>query len=109
MQVSKPVIVSDSDFEQTVLQSTGLTLVDFWATWCAPCRMLAPVLEELAGESEGKLTIAKVDVDSNPNTATSYGVQSIPTLILFKDGQQVDRLVGFMPKKKLLEKLAPHM
>lgn len=107
--MSKPLTVTDTDFEQAVLKSSGLTLVDFWATWCAPCRMLAPVLEELATESEGKLTIAKVDVDSNPSTATSYGIQSIPTLILFKDGQQVDRLVGFMPKKKLLEKLTPHL
>jgi thioredoxin 1 len=107
--MSKPVMITDSSFEQEVLQAKGLTLVDFWATWCSPCRMLAPVLEELAAEHDGNLVVGKVDVDSCPNTAMSYGIQSIPTMILFKDGQPLERLVGFMPKKKLLEKLAPHL
>ncbi len=107
--MKKPVTITDSSFDQEVLQAKGLTLVDFWATWCSPCRMLAPVLEEVAAEHDGLLVVGKVDVDSCPNTAMSYGIQSIPTMILFKDGQPLERLVGFMPKKKLLEKLAPHM
>jgi thioredoxin 1 len=107
--MKKPVTITDSSFEQEVLKAKGLTLVDFWATWCSPCRMLAPVLEEVAAEHDGKLVIGKVDVDSCPNTAMTYGVQSIPTMILFKDGEPLERLVGFMPKKKLLEKLAPHL
>lgn len=105
----KPVQVNDNSFEQEVLKAQTPVLVDFWATWCAPCRMIAPVLEEIADENEEQLVIAKVDVDTNPNTASTYGVQSIPTLILFKNGEPVERLVGFMPKQKLMEKLSPHL
>lgn len=105
----KPVQVNDNSFEQEVLKAQTPVLVDFWATWCAPCRMIAPVLEEIANENEEQLVIAKVDVDTNPNTASTYGVQSIPTLILFKNGEPVERLVGFMPKQKLMEKLSPHL
>ena len=105
----KPVQVNDNSFEREVLKAQTPVLVDFWATWCAPCRMIAPVLEEIANENEEQLVIAKVDVDTNPNTASTYGVQSIPTLILFKNGEPVERLVGFMPKQKLMEKLSPHL
>ena len=107
--MGKPVVLSDATFEAEVIKGKGVTLVDFWATWCSPCRMLAPVLEEIADENDGKIVIGKLDVDSNPNTAMSFGIQSIPTLILFKDGQPLERLVGFMPKKKLLEKITPHL
>jgi thioredoxin 1 len=107
--VAKPQEVTDTTFEANVLKAATPTLVDFWATWCAPCRMIAPVLEEIAAENEGRLTIAKLDVDSNPGVAASYGIQSIPTLILFKDGKPVERLVGFMNKKKLMDKIAPHL
>jgi len=107
--VAKPQEVTDTTFEANVLKAATPTLVDFWATWCAPCRMIAPVLEEIAAENEGRLTIAKLDVDSNPGIAASYGIQSIPTLILFKDGKPVERLVGFMNKKKLMDKIAPHL
>ena len=107
--MAKPQHVTDSSFEQDVLKAEVPTLVDFWATWCAPCRMIAPVLEEIAAENDGKMAIAKVDVDNNPGIATNYGIQSIPTLILFKKGQPVERLVGFMNKKKLMDKLALHL
>jgi len=107
--VTKPQAVTDTSFENDVLKAQLPTLVDFWATWCAPCRMIAPVLEEIATENDGKLIIAKVDVDCSPSIAANYGVQSIPTLILFKDGQPIERLVGFMPKKKLMEKITPHL
>ncbi len=107
--MAKPQEVTDTTFEANVLKAATPTLVDFWATWCAPCRMIAPVLEEIAAENEGRLTIAKLDVDNNPNIAASYGIQSIPTLILFKDGKPVERLVGFMNKKKLMDKIAPHL
>lgn len=107
--MAKPQEVTDITFEINVLKAETPTLVDFWATWCAPCRMIAPVLEEIAAENEGKLTIAKLDVDSNPGIAANYGIQSIPTLILFKDGKPVERLIGFMNKKRLMDKLAPHL
>ncbi|MCS7088127.1 MAG: thioredoxin [Thermoflexales bacterium] len=105
---SKPFAVTDETFAQAVERAQGLILVDFWAAWCAPCRMIAPVLEQIAAEYPDQIKIAKLDVDSNPATAMKYGVMSIPTLILFKDGQPVDRLVGYMPKERLLMRLRPH-
>lgn len=101
--------VTDGSFQQDVLQSTEPVLVDFWATWCQPCRMVAPVVEEIASENTGKLKVLKLDVDENQNTAMQYGVSSIPTLILFKDGQPVERVVGFSPKERLMSKLTPHL
>lgn len=100
------VTVSDASFADAVLTSTTPVLVDFWATWCGPCRMVAPVLEEIAKEKAGSLTVAKVDVDANPGTARDYQVVSIPTLILFKDGQPVKRIVGAKSKPALLRELA---
>ncbi len=93
------VKVTDADFDSKV--ESGVQLVDFWATWCGPCKMIAPVLEELAADYEGKADILKLDVDENPSTAAKYEVMSIPTLIVFKDGQPVDKVVGFQPKEKL--------
>jgi thioredoxin 1 len=103
------VPVTDSNFQSEVLSSEQPVLVDFWATWCGPCRMVAPIVEEIAGEQNGKLKVAKVDVDQNPQVAQQFGVMSIPTLIVFKGGQPVERLVGYMPKAKLLQALSPHL
>jgi len=91
--------ITDSDFESKVIQSKTAILVDFWATWCGPCKMAEPVLEELSGEYKDKVGIAKLDVDANPNTATKFGVMSIPTTILFKEGKELGRQVGFAGKQ----------
>ena len=95
--------VSDASFSTDVLSSNKPVLVDFWATWCGPCKMVAPVLEEIASERAGQLTIAKLDVDANPETARDFQVVSIPTMILFKDGQVAATKIGALPKSKLYE------
>jgi thioredoxin 1 len=107
--MAKPIEVTDATFEEAVLKAELPTLVDFWAVWCGPCKMIAPILEEIADGQEGQLQVTKLDVDHNTETAMKYGVMSIPTLILFKNGQSVERIVGFMPKEKLLSKLTPHL
>ena len=106
--MAKPSAVTDQSFEQDVLKSDTPVLVDFWASWCGPCRMVAPVLEEIAGETD-EVRIAKLDVDANPITAGRYGVRAIPTMILFKNGKEADRLVGFVPKQKLLDQIQPKL
>ncbi len=103
--MSKPVEVNDSNFDQMVLQSKTPVLVDFWAAWCGPCRMVAPLVEELAGEYEGKVTMVKLNVDENPQIASQYGIMSIPTLFIFKDGAPVSNIVGFRPKAELQRSL----
>jgi thioredoxin 1 len=107
--MAHPVAISDASFEKEVVKADLPVLVDFWAEWCGPCKMIAPVLERMAEEYSGRLKIAKLDVDNNPDSPEEYGVMSIPTMILFKDGQPVERVVGYMPKERLLKKIRPHM
>ncbi len=101
--------VTDASFSQDVLSSSTPVLVDFWATWCGPCKMVAPVLEEIAKEKTGDLRVVKLDVDANPETARDFQVVSIPTLILFKDGEPVKRIVGAKGKAALLREIAEHV
>lgn len=107
--MTHPVAVSDASFENEVVNAKEPVLVDFWAEWCGPCRMIAPVLEKIADQHAGSLKIAKLDVDHNQNTAAKFGVQSIPTLILFKDGKEVDRLIGYMPEGRIMDRLKPYI
>lgn len=102
---ASPVHVSDETFEEMVLKAPVPALVDFWAPWCGPCRMVAPIVEDLAREYDGRAMIAKINTDENVQVAGQLGIMGIPTLILFKDGQEVDRVVGFAPRKALEEKL----
>jgi len=99
----KPTTVSDSNFESAVLKAEGPVLVDFWAEWCGPCKIIAPFLEDLAADRTGKLTVAKVNIDENPQAPMKYGVRSIPTMILFKGGQVAGTKIGALPKSKLYE------
>ena len=99
--MSKPIVVDDGSFEQAVLQSKTPVLVDFWAPWCRPCLMAAPVLEELAEEYAGRIIIAKLDVDQNAKTAAKYKIMAIPNLIIFKNGEPASQIVGYKPKKEL--------
>jgi thioredoxin 1 len=107
--MAKPIHVTDQTFEETINNTDSPVLVDFWAEWCGPCKMIAPVLEEIAVELEGKVVISKLNVDENPDTSMAYGVMSIPTLLLFKGGEAVDRIVGFQQKPQLLKRLEPHL
>ena len=95
--------VSDSSFEQDVLKADGPVLVDFWAEWCGPCKMIAPALEDLAGEKAGQLTVAKVNIDENPSTPSKYGVRGIPTMMLFRDGEVAATKIGALPKGALFQ------
>ncbi|GMV52589.1 MAG: thioredoxin [Chlorobi bacterium] len=102
--MAHPVHLTDADFNSTI-NAGNVVLVDFWAAWCGPCRAIAPIIDDLAGEYEGRATIAKVDVDNNPKVAMEYGIRSIPTLLVFKGGRVVDTIVGAVPKNFITDKL----
>ena len=106
--MAKPEAVTDETFAQEIEQHAGLAVVDFWATWCGPCRMIAPILDQLADEYDGKVKVAKVDVDSNIQTATRFNVRSIPMLLFFKNGKVVDQIVGAVPRAVIEGKLQQH-
>ncbi len=105
INMAKPRDVSDSNFEQEVLKADKPVLVDFWAPWCGPCRMVAPVVEELADDYAGRVEFVKLNTDDNPDTAVKYGIRSIPTLLVFKEGEVAGQIVGFRPKRDLAERL----
>jgi thioredoxin 1 len=104
-----PMTMTDANFEAEVLHSEQPVLVDFWAEWCGPCRAIAPAVEAIAQENAGTLRVGKLDVDANLHTASAYNVQSIPTLLLFKDGQVAERIVGNMPKERIMAAVRPHL
>jgi thioredoxin 1 len=101
--------VTDETFEQEVEQAEGVAMVDFWAAWCGPCRLVGPIVEELAEEYAGQVKVAKLDVDASQRTAMKFGIRSIPSILIFKDGELVDAIVGAVPKQHLEEKLKPHL
>ena len=103
----KPVEITDDNFENEVIKSDKPVLIDFWAVWCGPCKLIAPIVEEISNELSGKLKVGKIDVDSNPQVSMNYGIRSIPTLLIFKDGKPVEQLIGAVPKNSILEKLNP--
>ncbi len=103
--MAKPLELTDSNFEEEVLNSEHPVLVDFWAEWCGPCRMIGPVVDELADEYQGKAKIGKVNVDNNPEVSMKYGIRSIPALLIFKNGEVVDQIVGAVPKPHLTKQL----
>lgn len=107
--MSNAIDVNDSTFEQEVVNSAELTVVDFWAPWCGPCRKLGPVLDEVAQEFDGKIKVVKLNTDENLKTAKEYSVSGLPTLLLFKDGQAVERLVGLMPKTTIVSNIEKHL
>lgn len=107
--MANTIEVTDATFQEEVLESPTPVLVDFWAEWCGPCRMVAPVVEQIAIEQKDKLRVAKLNVDENPRTPMEYRIRGIPTLIVFKGGQPVERIVGALPKPMLMQRLEPHL
>jgi thioredoxin 1 len=105
----KPIEITDSNFEKEVIESDKPVLLDFWAVWCGPCKHIAPVVEEIANDYDGKLKVGKVDVDNNPEISMKFGIRSIPTLMVFKGGKVVEQVIGAVHKRNLLEKVTPHL
>jgi thioredoxin 1 len=105
----QPIAVDDATFGTVIESSEGLAMVDFWAEWCGPCRLVAPIMKQLASEYEGKLKVGKLDVDSNQQTAMRFNIRSIPSILFFKDGKHVDTVVGAVPKPMLERKIQEHM
>jgi thioredoxin 2 len=106
--LNKPKTVTDQSFSQEILYTPGVVLLDCWAPWCGPCRMVSPIMEQLAAESQGRYRVAKLNVDDNQRTAAQFQIQSIPTMLIFKDGKLVDRLIGAQPKAAITSRLATH-
>lgn len=104
-----PITVTDGDFNNVIEQGEGLSIVDFWAVWCGPCRVIAPIIEQLAAEYDGKLKVAKLDVDANQQVAMRFNVRSIPSILFFKDGEHVDTVIGAVPKAFLERKIQEHI
>jgi len=99
------VEITDQNFAETIEESTGLAMIDFWAEWCGPCRIIAPIVEELAEEYDGKVKFSKLNVDDSPAVSTKYGIRSIPTLLVFKDGKPIDQIVGAVPKREVQKRV----
>jgi len=109
MDAVHPAKVTDDNFQSEVLESSQPVLIDFWAEWCGPCRMIGPIVEELAGELNGKVKVGKVDVDENPRVAMEYGIRSIPALLVFHEGKVVDSIVGLVPKNFIMDRLQSYI
>ena len=109
MAVTYSSAVADADFDREVEEHDGVTMVDFWAGWCGPCHMIAPIVEEIAEEYDGRVKVVKLDVDANQNTAMRFAVRSIPSILFFKDGKYVDTAVGVVPKPHIVEKIEQHL
>ena len=109
MPVTYPAVVTDADFAREVEQHNGMTMVDFWAAWCGPCHMVAPIVEEIAEEYDGRVKVVKLDVDANQDTAVRFNVRAIPSLLFFKNGQHIDTVAGVVPMAHLVEKIEQHL
>lgn len=107
--MAQPIHLTDDTYDEVVLKSDIPVLIDFWATWCGPCRMIAPIIEELAVEYEGKIKVCKLDVDNNQKVAMMYGIRSIPTVVIVKNGNEVDRILGAVPKQHFVERIKNHI